>query len=65
LNLKKLEHFCDDLLSDKKDIYIVSEKITKLKNRIEAQPKSTGWKLRSVFGDKLKWYDQVEEVDRG
>jgi hypothetical protein len=31
--------------------------------RIEAEPKSIAWRLRSRVGDRVKWYKDVEEVD--
>ncbi|MBF8256818.1 MAG: hypothetical protein HW375_1725, partial [Anaerolineales bacterium] len=30
--------------------------------RIEAEPKSVGWRLRSRVGDRVKWYKDVDEV---
>ena len=30
--------------------------------RIEAEPKSRGWKLRARVGDRVKWYKDVDEV---
>ena len=30
--------------------------------RIEAEPKSRGWKLRARVGDRVKWYKEVDEV---
>jgi len=64
MNLDKLLHFVKEYLEDKEDIQIVTDKINQMKENIAAQPKSLGWKLRSIFGDKFKWYDEVEEVDR-
>lgn len=29
---------------------------------LEKEPKSTGWKLRSRVGDRVKWYKEVDEV---
>jgi hypothetical protein len=33
-----------------------------LSARIEAEPKSRRWKLRDRVGDKLRWYEEPEEV---
>ena len=38
----------------------LTSKIDKLLTVIESEPKSTGWKLRSVIGAKRKWYNPVE-----
>jgi hypothetical protein len=29
---------------------------------LDKEPKSTGWKLRSRVGDRVKWYKEVDEV---
>ena len=42
---------------DKKDL---TSKIDVLLATIESEPKSTGWKMRSVMGTKRRWYNPVE-----
>lgn len=42
---------------DKQDM---DKKVTQLQRAIEAEPKSTGWKMRSVVGAKKQWYNPVE-----
>jgi hypothetical protein len=32
-------------------------------DRIEAEPKSRGWKLRAKIGERKRWYELPEEVD--
>jgi hypothetical protein len=34
-----------------------------LLERIEAEPKSRGWKLRAKVGERKRWYDLPEEVE--
>jgi hypothetical protein len=29
---------------------------------VDRQPKSTAWKIRSKVGDRVKWYQDVEET---
>jgi len=31
--------------------------------RMEKEPKSLAWKLRSRVGDRVKWYKDVDEVE--
>ena len=40
----------------------VSEQVEAAVARIEAEPKSVGWRLRSRVGDRVKWYKDVDEV---
>jgi len=47
---------------DKKD---VDAKITALRTRIDAEPKSRGWRMRAQIGEKRKWYRDVDELVRG
>ena len=38
----------------------ITAKISKLLERIESEPKTTGWKMRSTIGAKKRWYEPVE-----
>ena len=38
----------------------ITEKISKLLERIASEPKSTGWKMRSTIGARKRWYEPVE-----
>ena len=40
----------------------VAEQVDTALARIEAEPKTTGWRLRSRVGDRVKWYKDVDEV---
>ena len=42
---------------------IVEERLDRLWARIEAEPKTRGWRLRDRIGDRRRWYDEPEEVD--
>jgi len=46
---------------DKKD---VNSKITALRARIDNEPKTRGWKIRSQIGERRKWYRDVDELLR-
>jgi hypothetical protein len=41
---------------------LVSTRLRALLERIEAAPKSRGWKLRDKIGERKRWYDLPEEV---
>ena len=38
----------------------LNSKIDQLVQTVENEPKSTGWKMRSIVGTKRKWYNPVE-----
>jgi len=44
------------------DRRIVVERIDQLHAAIEKAPKSMAWKMRSLIGDRVKWYEEVEEL---
>src|SRR3989440_9543566 len=39
----------------------ISERLTQLSQRIEAEPKTGKWKLRNRVGDRMRWYNEPEE----
>jgi hypothetical protein len=63
MNLEKvrqLAHGYGQLSSEQKAQ--VESQVKAAMTRIEAEPKSTAWKLRSRVGDRVKWYKEVDEV---
>jgi hypothetical protein len=46
------------------DKSLVTGRIDKIRQRIEAAPKTMAWKMRARVGLSVKWYNVVEEVQR-
>ena len=44
------------------DRALVSDRLSELLGRIDAAPKSRGWKLRDKIGERKRWYELPEEV---
>jgi hypothetical protein len=63
-NLSTIESSLTTFLKDKVDICDVSTKTSEMMNRLCGSRKSVKWQLRGLIGDKLRWYREVEEVDR-
>jgi hypothetical protein len=42
----------------------VQRNIADLHDAIERAPKTQKWKLRARVGERARWYEQVEEVNR-
>jgi len=60
-NLSGLKQYVADAETlDEGDRQDVTKKIEALLDTIEEEPKSAGWKMRSVIGPKKKWYNPVE-----
>lgn len=51
-----------DMESDKKEIVV--SRINGLLARIEREPKSMGWKMRSKIGERAVWYDEPDQVGK-
>ncbi len=47
------------------DREVVRERLDALLERIEAEPKTRGWKLRAKIGERKRWYELPEEVAGG
>jgi hypothetical protein len=41
---------------------VVRTRLDDLRSRIDEEPKSTKWKVRARVGDRVKWYEEPEEV---
>jgi hypothetical protein len=63
MNLSKVKQMAVSYtqLEDTKQAHVVSQ-VDLAQDRIEAEPKSTGWRLRARVGDRVKWYKEVDEV---
>ncbi len=46
------------------DREVVHWRIKELQDRIDAAPKSLAWKARAQVGERIKWYKDVEELER-
>ncbi|HEY1369366.1 MAG TPA: hypothetical protein VGF23_19740 [Gaiellaceae bacterium] len=40
----------------------IGARVAELRERIEAEPKSRGWRLRAKIGERKRWYEVPEEV---
>jgi hypothetical protein len=47
------------------DRVVVELRVKTLAERIAAQPKSLGWRVRSKVGDRRRWYLEPEEIGHG
>jgi hypothetical protein len=41
---------------------VVRARLDDLRSLVDAQPKSTKWKVRARVGERVKWYEEPEEV---
>jgi hypothetical protein len=43
----------------------IHRRVRELEQAIEAAPKSVKWKMRARVGDRVRWYEDPEEIDPG
>lgn len=65
LNLERLLTLNqNDLALAETDRQVIFERISQLNQLMEKAPKNNSWKLRAKVGKRVKWYTEVEEVQR-
>jgi len=62
LNLDKLRDGVGTVGLDDGDRQLALQRIDSLRNRIEQEPKSRGWRMRARIGDRKRWYQVPDEV---
>lgn len=64
LNLARLlDHLTQAGLADA-DRATIARRVAAIQQAIEEAPKSRGWKLRARIGERRRWYEEPEEVNR-
>ncbi len=64
LNIKKIRDYLKGVpFMSPEDKTVVEGRLDELMNRIEAEPKSFGWKMRARVGTKTLWYTEAEDVE--
>ena len=43
---------------------VIRKRISEIRKALEAMPKSLAWQMRDKVGTRVRWYEEVEEVDR-
>jgi hypothetical protein len=66
LNNQKLAQFVDngevELADTEKQT--IKDRLAAIQQAMDAAPKTRGWKLRARVGTRVRWYEEVEEVQR-
>ena len=58
--MEKLRQLLPTYLPSKEDADKVRERLDKLQQMIDETPKTRGWKLRAMVGEKKQWYELPE-----
>ena len=63
-NLSTMSSVVGEFLSDEAEAARAREAVAQLQERVEAEPKSRAWKLRSKIGRRVRWYELPEDISR-
>jgi hypothetical protein len=66
LNLKRVEEVVGEkeLNLTETDRDVILKRISEINKALEVMPKSLAWQMRDKVGTRVRWYEEVEEVDR-
>jgi len=66
LNNQKLAEFVDngEVQLDDTQKQTIKDRLGTIQQAMDAAPKTRGWKLRARVGTRVRWYEEVEEVQR-
>jgi hypothetical protein len=63
MNIERASESVDALVSSDEARAILRERLTALRGTLDATPKTRKWKLRARIGDRVRWYEEPEEVE--
>jgi hypothetical protein len=63
-NLQRCREHIGDYDLEDADSERIAARFDELLERVEAEPKTRGWKLRARVGERKRWYDLPEEVSQ-
>lgn len=66
INLKRVEEFVQapELSLTSEERQLITQRVEDILHTFETMPKPLAWQLRDRVGTRVKWYIEVEEVDR-
>lgn len=65
LNLERLNEDLATVDLSEEDRDVIATRLQRLDDEIEAAPKSAKWKMRAKVGDRVRWYEDPDEVGKG
>ena len=66
MSIQKLHDFLDEgsIELDQTDAQTIKRRLVAIQIAMDDAPKTMGWKMRARVGTRLRWYEEVEEVQR-
>jgi hypothetical protein len=66
MTIQKLHDFLDEdeIELDEEHAQTIKRRLVALQKAMDEAPKTMGWKMRARIGTRVRWYEEVEEVQR-
>jgi hypothetical protein len=66
MTIQKLHDFLDEdsIELDPEDAQTIKRRLVAIQIAMDNAPKTMGWKMRARVGKRVRWYEEVEEVQR-
>jgi hypothetical protein len=66
MTIRKLDDVLDsgEVDLDESQVQTIRQRLAAIQGAMEAAPKSLAWKMRAKVGTRVRWYEEVEEVQR-
>jgi hypothetical protein len=62
LNINKILSLVDDFFETDQKRDLVVNRLNNMRDKLERTPKTYKWKLRSIIGEKIRWYELPEDM---
>ena len=63
MNIDKVLALADEYLESGEAKDIITSRLQRLREAIEAAPKSIRWKVRAAIGERVRWYELPEDME--
>ncbi len=66
MNIQKLNDMLaqGDIKLDEPQVRLIHKRLATIQEAMDSAPKTLAWKMRAKVGTRMRWYEEVEEVQR-
>ncbi len=66
MTIQKLHAFLDEgeVELDEEEAQLIKKRLVAIQKAMDEEPKTLAWKIRAKIGTRIRWYEEVEEVQR-
>jgi hypothetical protein len=66
MTIQKLRDFLDEgsVELEEEEVQTIKRRLLAMERAMDVAPKTMAWKMRAKIGTRMRWYEEVEEVQR-